>query len=251
MKKSVKFTVKTIAALFSITLILLAVPSLNAQQNLNDVRLFESYFFDTPISKKPYVEGGFLYGKYEAFNLLNVGAMGGFALNEKIELQANLNFVNLSPDEGDGQSGISDLDIYGRYDLSKKGPTTISAGGMLTLPIGSEDVGEGNMDFGGFGAVRHALQSGLVLTGNFGLMFYEVGEDRETSFNIGTGVIYPVNNQLSIVGEFFMQSEGDYTVLSGGVDYRMGTGHARGSLGLGLDDGAPDIRIMGSYSITL
>ena len=40
-------------------------------------------------------------------------------------------------------------------------------------------------------------------------------------------------------------------MLSGGVDYNMGNARVRGALGIGMDDGAPDFRIMGGYMIEL
>ena len=136
---------------------------------------------------------------------------------------------------------------------------------MITLPIGSEDVGQGHLNFGGFGAVRHKLESGIVITGTVGLIFYEYKtyefnnqtyeykekKERDNYLNLGAGVIYPLNKQVCIVGEFSMQSEGDYSLLSGGVDYDLGSGKVRGALGIGLDEGAPDLLIMGGYEITL
>ena len=90
-------------------------------------------------------------------------------------------------------------------------------------------------------------------TDEWGLPIYETDKStkHETSLNIGAGAIYPINEQLNLVGELFMQSEGDYMMLSGGVDYNLGSGRIRGALGLGLDDGAPDIKIMGGYLLTL
>jgi len=251
--------------LISALFILFAFTSLSAQNGSNDVRLFQSYFYDAPISKTPHAEGGLNYSTYEYGNSFGIGAKGGYPINEKIEIQAGWGYESFSPEEGDGNSGITDLGLFGRYNLSNSGPTSFSAGGMITLPIGSDDIGAGNLNFGGFGAVRHALDNGLVLCGTAGLLFYETTEIEldpvtyeieekskyETSFNIGAGAIYPVSDQLSIVGEFFMRSEGDYMMLSGGVDYKLGNGRVRGALGIGLDDGAPDIMVMGGYAITL
>jgi len=143
------------------------------------------------------------------------------------------------------------------------GQTNFSAGAMATLPIGSEDVGQGNLNFGAFGAVRHALDNGMVIVGNAGLFFYEATEyevnlttyelEEKTSYenylNVSGGVIYPVNDMLNVVGELTFRSEGDYMLLSGGGDYVMGSGRVRGALGIGLDDGAPDLMIMGGYVI--
>ena len=246
MKRNVKMT-----CMISVLVLLLFVPVINAQTNTDEVRLFESFFFDVPISEKPYVQGGLEYASLNDGSILDIGAQGGYALNEKMEIQAGWGFRNLSPEVGDSQSGISDLALYGRYKLVNSGPTNFAAGAMITLPIGSEDVGQGTMDFGGFGAVRHSLDNGMTLTGRIALIFYEVGDDRETSFNLGAGTIYPINEKLSSVSEFSLHSEGEYMILTSGIDYNMGSGRVRAGLGIGLDDGAPDIKIMGGYLLTL
>lgn len=220
-----------------------------SQTDLNTVRLFQSYFFDAPITKVIYGDFGLSYGSGDDVSLTFIGAQGGYPLNEKIEIQAQLGYISWKPDGGDGQSGLSDLDLYGRYFLSDNGKTRISAGGHLSLPIGSEDVGQSAMDIGGFGAVRHKLDSGMIITGTAALISLEWGDDREMSIRLGGGAIYPYSKEMAFVGELVMQTEIEFTMLSAGVDYLMGNGRLRGALGLGLDDGAPDIQIMATYGL--
>jgi hypothetical protein len=251
--------------LFCALILAFSITGLFAQNGLDDVRLFQSYFYDTPISKTNHVEGGFQYDSYDGFSSLAIGARGGYPVNDKLEIQAGMNYLSWSPDKGDGESGLSDLAIFGRYSLSNSSETNISVGGTVTLPIGSEDVGQGDLDFGGFGAIRHALESGMVIIGSVALIFYETEEYEvntttfeveektayNSSFNISGGVIYPVNDQLNVVGELAILSEMDYMMLSGGVDYNLGSGRLRAALGIGLDDGAPDIMLMGGYAVNL
>jgi len=78
-----------------------------------------------------------------------------------------------------------------------------------------------------------------------------VDDDYDSNLLFGGGTIYKVNEQLNIVGELNIWSKNDYMMLSGGVDYLLGNGRLRGALGIGLDDGAPDITLIGSYSISL
>ena len=243
---------------------LFAFPALS-QNNLDNVHLFQSYFYDAPIAKVGYGQGAIVYANYDKWNLFSLGVMGGYPINEKIEVDAQLHYLHSSPDEGDGQSGISDLDVYGRYNVYKKDNTNISAGGRITLPIGSEDVGQGNLDFGAFGAIRHLLNSNMVLVGTLGLIFYEETEEtfnfntfqneKKTShdsyINIAGGLIYAVNSQFNVIGELTIQTKGDYMLLSGAVDYVLGSGRLRGGLGIGLDSGAPDVLLMGGYAISL
>lgn len=264
--------------LLLVVMLIIALPVFG-QTNLDNVRLFQSFFYDAPIAQTGYVEGGLQFSDYDFASILGLGGQGGYPINEKIEVGASLQFLNWSPEEGDGQSGLSDLGAYGRYNVMNNGQTNFSAGAMITLPIGSEDVGQGNLNFGAFGAMRHALENGMIITGTIGLNFYETktyeegdftqgyfdpntgewvppvyteGEEKteyENYLNIGGGVIYPVNDMLNVVGELTFRSEGDYMMLSGGGDYVMGSGRVRGALGIGLDDGAPDLMIMGGYII--
>lgn len=256
-----KLTTLVLSVLIAIAFVL----PLHAQGDLNGIRLFQSYFYDAPITKAGYGEGGLSYSSYEYGSTLGIGVQGGYPLNEKIELGTELRFLNFSPDKGDGQSGISDIGVYGRYNVFQQNQTNISAGAMISLPIGSEDIGQGNLNFGAFGAVRHVLNEQIVLVGTLGLIFYEVTKyeinqstfqlEEKTSYdnslNIGAGAIYNLNEQLNLVGELSIRSEGDYMMLSGGADYTLGSGKLRGALGLGLDDGAPDIMLVAGYSISL
>lgn len=271
------------------------------QSNLESVRLFQSYFFDVPVTQNKLVEGDVAFSNYDGGSAFSLGPRGAYPVNEKIEVDAQLHFASMNPDYGDGQSGLTDLGIYGRYFLQKKEKTSFSAGAMLTLPIGSDKIyltnygfqslGASVLNFGAFGAMRHQLANGMVFTANAGLFFYEVPDysvdiddsdwddwnwddygyspssvssvaatsadddddtKRETSFNLGAGVIYPFDAKLNIVGEFYMMSEGDFMMLSGGADYKLGKGRkVRGMLGLGLDDGAPDFMILAGYELTL
>lgn len=255
---------KKLAMVFSLVLAAMLALPLQAQ-NLDDVRLFQSYFFDAPIAGAGYGQGGLTYSSFDAFSQFTVGVMGGYPINPQIELGTQIHYLSWSPDKGDGQSGITDLDVFGRYNLYNENQTNISAGGMVSLPIGSEDVGQGKLDFGAFGAIRHALSSNVTLVGTLGLMFYEKTEyefnqntfelEESTSYdnylNIGAGAVYQINPQLNFVGELNIKSEGDFMMLSGAVDYAMGSGRVRGGLGIGLDDGAPDLMLMGGYQMSL
>lgn len=256
MKKSVMF--------FSLVLVIMLAMPLQAQ-NLDGVRLFQSYFFDAPIAGAGYGQGGLTYSGYDGFSSFSLGVMGGYPINPQIELGTQIHYLSWSPDKGDGQSGISDLDIFGRYNIFNQNQTNISAGAMVTLPIGSEDVGQGNLNFGAFGAIRHSLNSNVTLVGTIGLMFYEKTDydfnldtfelEEKTSYdnylNIGAGAVYQINPQLNLVGELNIKSEGDFMMLSAGADYALGSGRLRGALGIGLDDGAPDLMLMGGYQMSL
>jgi len=239
---------RVINVLIFFIMLILAGSFLYAQpDSKDDVHLFQTFFKDTPISPTPYGEGGLSFSDFGQGNAFQVSARGGYPFTPKFEMGAELSFINVSPDQGDGQSGVSDLLVSGRYNISSTN-TKVSAGGFITLPIGSEDVGQGNTDFGAFAALRHPFTNKLVLTGTVGLEFLEFANNRETSLLLGAGLIYPTSDQLSIIGELNLQTQGDYMLLSGGLDYSMQAGsHLRGAIGVGLDDGAPDFIILGSF----
>lgn len=272
-----KFHVMLLTGLIMLLIALPLLAQKKAQKTVksygtvNNTHFFQSYFFDTPIAATGYGEGGLIYvtSKYKtpggsfSSSAFSPGIQGGYPINDKIELQASLRYISASTETAQGdqsESGLSDLGVAGRYNVYDQNQTNISVGGMLTLPIGSEDVGESNLNFGAFGAIRHSLQSGLVLAGTLGLIFQETEEinfttgkketEHDSYLNIGLGGIYPLNPQLNLIGELVIWSEGEYMLLSCGTDYLLGNGRLRGALGLGLDDGAPDFMLIGGYQIS-
>ncbi len=220
-----------------------------------DVHLFQNFLFDSPVARSSYIEAGASYADFEHANSFDLEVQGGFPINDKIEVGGYLSFDNTDPDGGaKSESGLSDLTVVGRY-LIKSGPTQISAGGMLTLPVGDKDLGYDNFNFGGFGALRHAVAKDLVLTAQASLDFIEIATggnstDRKTSFSIGGGAIYAVNSQLHVIGEARLRTKTDQFLISGGADYALkDKSRIRGGLGFGLDDGSPDFIISGSYLV--
>src|SRR5690625_7584376 len=91
---------------------------------------------------------------------------------------------------------------------------------MLTLPVGTEDIGYGNVDFGIFGAGRHAISDPVVLTGTLGINFLERWGGRETSRSLGAGVMYQTSRYFHLIGELVLESGTDYAILNAGAEYR-------------------------------
>jgi hypothetical protein len=232
----------------------------------DEVRLFQNFFQDAPIAVNPYGEGFFQYSTFDNdFSTIDVAVQGALPVADKLQLGGGVGFRSISPGVGDGQSGISDLLVSGRYNVMP-GPTSISVGAFATLPVGSEDIGEGTFDFSGFGSLRHYLPSGMALTGTFGLEFIETktfrfnpitgqtqeGSNRDTSVLIAGGLIYPTRNGINIVSELSIRTEGDFVLLTGALDYALKTGgRVRGGIGIGLDDGAPNFALRGGYFLNL
>jgi hypothetical protein len=227
----------------------------------DDVRLFQDFFRDAPVATSLYGEAGIQYSDYDGASSLFIGARGGYPLTSAIELNTNIGFINFDVENGDGESGISDILLACRYNF-KPDLTKVSAGGYITLPTGDEDIWQGKLNFGGFGALRYPLDNGIAITGNAGLDFLETKKykwtaqgieeetEHETSFHLGAGVIVPIpgNDKFHVVGEFNMDSEGDFLMLTAGADYRLSmASRIRAGFGLGLDDGAPDFQLTGTF----
>ncbi len=215
--------------------------------NNDDVRLFQTFFEDAATSDVNYGEGVLQIADYDAFNTLLISLQGGIPVSENIEAGGRIGFLNFNPDFGDGSSGVTDIALFAkRYQNS--GRTQFSLGGYITLPVGSEDVGGGDFDLGGFGALRHPISPGVTLTGQAGLNSLEAGDGRETSLQLGGGVIYQSSKQLNFVGELNLATKGDVGMLSAGVDYlTSGTGHLRGMIGFGIDKGSADLLLQISF----
>lgn len=221
----------------------------------DDVHLFQAFFRDATSSTEPYGAGAVSYLDYEGAGIFDIGAQGGWGITPNFELSAGLFYRSINRDEPKGgffvdenndDSGIADLPVFGRYIFVNERQTKFAGGAFITLPIGSEDIGEGNANFGFFGAVRHALNRQVVLTGSLGLDFLEIGEDRETSLNLTAGAIITAAEKLNIIPELTIQSETDYMALSGSADYQISSNaHLKGAILLGVDDGAPDFGITG------
>jgi len=221
-----------------------------AQSSTKDeIHLIQSFFQDASLNSGPYGEIGLNYLDYENGSIFDVGVQGGIPIASKFDLSTGLHFQSINPEgDLDGESGIADIPIYGRYLIVSQQNFKVSGGAYLTLPVGSEDIGWGNTNFGFFGATRYGVSNQVTLTGTLGLDFLEVGDDRETSLNLGFGSIIGVTNELNIIPEFLFQTETEYLALSGGVDYKISSmGHLRGVILLGLDDGAPDLGVGGAF----
>jgi len=237
-----------------------------AQNTADDVNLFQTYLQDANFGKKANGEGLFQYGTYDNnASTIDLAVQAAFPVSPKIKLAGFWAFENYSPDQGDGRSGITDIAVSGRYQVVQ-GNTPVAVGALATLPVGSEDLGEGNFDFGFFGSLRHKVESSpLTLAGTFGLNFVETTtlgnlnpntgqvetkKDHDTSVLIAGSVIYPMSSGLSMVFEINMRPDDNYALLSGGLDYPLhGGGRLRGGLGLGLDDAAPNFAIRFGYGM--
>lgn len=244
------------------------------QTSAQEVLLFQSFFSDARITGAPYWGGGLSVRESDGGSGLELDAIAGYTVNPQIEIHAQLGFLRSSRDGGGSSSGLTDLLIAGQYlfddvQINATGDVLdLSAGGYIDLPAGQADVGGNTFDFGMYGAARYPIDGRTTLTGNLGLNFVETVEagvgligfcpgtyfgycatprfeqGRATSVSLGAGALYQAASNVYLVGELRAQTEFDYALLSGGVDYATRFGHLRGALAVGLADGAPDLSLV-------
>jgi len=214
------------------------------------VKPIASFMEDAVIEEVLYGEAYLKFDGYDGVNISTLWLQGGYPLNEKLELGAAFGFLNYNYDSKifDDQSGLSDIRLSGKYNFYQQA-TTITGGGYITLPIGSEDVGQQNLNFGLWGSLRYPFSETTELISSLGLDFFESynlqGEEEYDSFlTIKAGLIQILNEKITLIPELHFKSDHDYAVLSAGLDYQLiADGHLRGAFGIGLDDGAPDLSL--------
>jgi len=177
-----------------------------------------------------------------------------FALNvaEDLEFGARFGLAKRDPSEGSGDSGLTDLDLWGKISLVSD-PIKISAGLVLSLPTGDGDTllgtGETNVEF--FGAARKDFTH-LTVAANVGV---RINQDQDFGSNeaegknsilFGAAVLVPAGSKTVLTAEWAFETERleglkNYSTLMGGAEYRYREDIlARAAIGGGLSDGSPD-----------
>ncbi len=239
MKKSIIATVLCVAAMQNLYA---------GSATMDEVRFFDSFHQDAAHSKNVYAEGLAAYMSDDDADGMLFGVQGGIPLAPNIEVGISAGFASIDYDYADSESGLIDPIIVGKYHLNNWENNQITVGAHISLPIGEEDIGQGNTDIGVFGAIRHPLNNRVVLMGTAGVTSLDQDDDREFSLNLGGGLIYKVDNMLHGIAELTMATEVEQMDLTLGADYAIQkNGSIRGSIDLGLDDGSPDFTMQVGY----
>jgi hypothetical protein len=231
----------------------LMLESSPSQEILSDIHFFQFFHKDGTIDPNPYIDAGLGYYDYDQASSYMFGIQGGMSILSKFQLDGEINLVDWDPDYDQHATGISDLLISARYLVIDSGAAKfaqpyakglqVTAGGSIFLPVGSEEIEQGNLSLGVFSALRYPLKFGLVLAANIGLDYIETTnwssttDDYEISLSLGAGTIYPLNEKISVIGEIHKKTEIDYLLASAGVDLKLKFGgHLRFAAGRGLTD---------------
>ena len=245
--------------------VLLVVPVTGEAQVSPDTRLLQRVERDGAVFTGAYLDGQFRYQKWDNAKGWLFGPTIAMTIPDlpQLELGSRAFLVSMDPDGGSSETGIGDIDIWGKYQFIDD-PVLLAAGMLFTLPTGDEDVmhynatGEFNVEF--FGALRYYIQDSVALIGDIGLRMNadadiktaggKVEADGETQFMLGAGVIFEATPELDILGEIDFATEAykdfdSQIELTGGVEYAFTEAFAgRGGIGIGLDDGAPDFELI-------
>jgi len=227
-------------------------------------RLFLGFAEEASIVQKQWWEGQIEFTDGDPVDATIFRAVVALQPISNVEFGGRVGFGSTDASSPPDGSGATDLDVWGKWSLGAVGgDTDFSVGGVVTVPTGDDTAGLGNDAFNveAFGSLRHRLPNAIV-AGNVGLRVNGDGQFRgnnlrgKTSGIIGAGVIFPVSDQVSLMGELRIETErfdttdSDFRVL-GGVNWRpFSRGILRGAVTVGLTDGAPDGQLTLGYAYT-
>lgn len=229
-------------------------------------RLFQAFAEDAAIIPGQWWEGQVIVIDGDPVNAAILGLVVAFRPYQNFEVGGSVGFGNTDapPLFPDG-SGATDLDVWGKWNFGRVGGaknTDFAVGGIATIPTGDDTAGLGEDAFhvALFGSLRHqmddaviAAHAGLRINGNGNI--FGVPLSGKTSGIAGVGVILPVRDRLSLVGEANLETErfdgGDDDIrVLGGVNWRpLARGTIRAAFSVGLTDGAPDAAIVAGYAV--
>ena len=218
--------------------------------DLDDVRPFQAWVTDAVFTRGIDIEPQLQQQDFDGASILIAGARAAVWTTDDLELGGNWGFASVDPDGGDGETGLRDLGLYGRYRIPVDPAWDVAVGGEFSLPVGDEDVGGGSFDFRGFGALRYDLDGNLTLIASGGLESIERFDDRELGLFLGGGTIVPLTEEVALITELNMSTASDAAQITGGVDFELPPGgHLRAALALGLDDDAPNWELIFGFAI--
>jgi hypothetical protein len=230
-------------------------PAPSAPGNRDARRLFQRFAEDAAIVPGGWTEGQLIYTDLgDGDNNQLLAALIAFRVTDQVEAGLRLGYERQAADPGPDGSGLSDIDLYGKYRLHG-GASRCALGGLLKVPTGHEEegLGTGKTDVEGFAACRADLPA-VSVTGNVGLRYNGNPDDplpsSDASVLAGAGLLLPAGAKMTFVIEATYESQrldgagSDARLTLGwqGVARAPGFGF-RGALALPLSDGAPDFQL--------
>src|SRR5690606_12643098 len=133
------------------TLVIVAIaatllPHIGAAQGTRDeVRWFRSQQQDAAVAHSHYVSADFFHQGFEFGSYRYLNALVGLAASPRFEASIGVSYFTPSSDFIGANSGMTDPIVHAKYNFGS-GATKWSTGAFLTAPVGSKDIGEGDLD---------------------------------------------------------------------------------------------------------
>lgn len=230
-------------------------------------RLFLSFVEDTAMVDRYRWEATLELSDSSAGDLRVSRALAAFQLGDlpRVEFGARMGLAGLDGARGvPDAAGPTDLDLWAKLFVGPRWSphAEFSVGTLVTLPTGDEATGTSFDALRSklFGSMRYHLPR-FTLSAHAGLRFNEdsdlgrFGLDGRTAPALGVGILAPLRDTLTVVGEAvyegerFDGGEADARLLAG-VNWRpLPYGVVRIALAGGLTDGAPDSQLLLGFSI--
>lgn len=218
---------------------------------------------ETPAVSKGHVG---IHADYESMtggSAFRVPFGASYGIAQDLQLHASLDFLSVSPDVGEGASGLNALTFGGKYAFPASRPSvpSFAVGLDITTSPLSGDLGPSSTDIHPKGMITHTFPSGLVLMGEFGFVitgkktidtpFGELKVDVDDFIQLKGGVGIPFTPALSGIAELSINEYGDSgSALAFGVRGGRKTGF-QAFLGIGLGDAAPDFTLGGGVDLNI
>jgi hypothetical protein len=219
-------------------------------------RLFQRFAEDAAIVPAGWVEGQFVYTNPAGDGTNEfLGGQFAFGVTDQVEAGLRLGWGHVDASDGPDGSGLSDIDIYGKYRFHGSA-SRCAVGALIKAATGDEDkgLGTGATDVEAFGACRADLQA-VTVVGNAGLRYNGATDpplpDAKNSMLLGGGLLMPVAPQVTLIIEATWESE---RLDGAGADARLTIGAQyggpapglgfRGALAAPLSQGAPDFQVL-------
>jgi hypothetical protein len=227
----------------------------------NENRLLQRFAEDGAVTENVWFEGQFRFQSFDRVDAFYLEPILAVNVAEDLELGGRLRLLTADPDPGGSETGLTDLDLYGKIRLSTK-PTQLAVGILLKLPTGDETRsllhGTGETDVGFFAGLRRDF-SALSLVANAGLRINQDPDapppqqpEGEMSVQLGGAALFPLTAKLAGLLEATFETEridgaGSDLRLTLGADYRRDESFsARLGAAAGSGDAAPDLELIAS-----
>ena len=219
-------------------------------------RLFQRFAEDAAVVPGGWTEGQFVYSDLDDGDSNQfLGGLFAFKVGDQVEAGLRLGYARQDASPRPNGSGLSDIDLYGKYRLHGSAGRC-ALGGLVKAPTGdeAEGLGTGATDVEGFVGCRADLQA-VTVVGNAGVRYNGNPDpplpDSEASVLLGGGLILPTGQRSSFVIEVTYETQ---RLDGAGADSRLTLGYqgvargpgfgVRGAVAMPLTAGAPDWQII-------